>query len=112
MTEPGAVFARRRDSTDVELLVEDIVQSIDDNVQAVLDVLMPDGRPPFTVPLTEAEILERFATATPPDWQRWLAELETIPDPAEKRKLAAELFEHWAAAQTVQAGMGPQRGPV
>ncbi len=112
MAEPGSVFARRRDSTDVELLVEDIVQSIDDNVRAILDVLMPDGRPPFTVPLTETEVLERFATATPPDWQSWLAQLETIPDPVEKRKMASELFERWAAVQTVQAGMGPQRGPV
>ena len=112
MAEPGTVFSQKRDPTFEESLVEDMVEWIASDVQELLDALMPDGRPPFTVPLTKAEIEERLMTATPPDWQNWLAQLETIPDPVEKRKMASELFERWAAVQTIQAGMGPQRGPV
>ena len=105
--KPGGVFSQRRDPTFEELLVEDMVEWIEDDMQALLDNLSPDGRPPFTVLLTQAEILERLRDAPPPQWQQWLAEIDTIPDPAEKKRLAAELFEQWAAVQTVQAGMGP-----
>ena len=108
MAEPGSVFSHRRDPTPEELLVEDMVETFTEDLQALVDAFMPDGRPPFTVPLTKAETLERLMTATPPDWQNWLAQLDTIPDPAERRKMAAELFEQWAGVQTAQAGLGPQ----
>jgi hypothetical protein len=95
-----------------ERLRDKIVAGVYRDADNIVKRLAPDGRPPFTVPLSKAELTERLRNAQEADWYQWATRLAGIPDPKERQKAMGDLFKQWADQQLGKwdAQFGPTGG--